>query len=114
MNATVNAPHCISCTTKNPATVCHACAQNHTACTHPEQAFYCTHCATVYGIVANCFSDGDEGELLTESDYEVWATDSAFGAGAEDLRPIAGWIAGWRLHSGNAWPIYEGEELYSA
>lgn len=104
---------CIPCNVSTPATVCTPCAQEHTTCAHPEAANYCTNCAMVYDIVANCF-DEPERETLEASDYEVWATDSAMGAPQDDLDLIDGWNAGWQTSDGQPWPVPERHALTPA
>lgn len=94
-----------------PATTCTPCAASGHICTHPtDTATYCTPCASVHYLVWSCV----DSDTLTHSDYEVWATDSTEGAPPEDLRPIAGWWAGWTLQDGSPWPISDRDALTAA
>jgi hypothetical protein len=110
----MNAPiiTCQGCATQ-PATICHQCVEHRNSapagqCPDPV---YCQWCAAIHPLVASCVDDLEALEAgrghrgLDETDFDIWATESAFGAPRGELAIMTGWRQGWQVDSGTTWPV---------
>lgn len=109
---TTKTPTCTGCS--QPAEFCQECTEHSRSvptCTHElTHPSYCRYCAAIYPDVADCVNvDDREDERgyrgLDFPDYDIWATDSADGASAEELAVMDHWRHDWTSPDGTAYPV---------
>lgn len=103
---------CTGCA--QPAEFCQECTEHSTTVPHCEHELtypsYCRHCAAIYPDVADCVDIEDMEEEngyrgLNFTSFDIWATDSAHGAPAEELELMDHWRQSWTAPDGTACPV---------